>query len=119
MESFRFLYLEACENLKLEPCEKILSRIEDAGHTTSLTLLGAQLTDETCKAFGQALIKDVHIKELDCSNCMLSDEGLANILSGLEKNKFLLSLNLKGNNIRTSGTEVLGKFLRHNNHLQK
>ncbi|GFR31107.1 leucine-rich repeat-containing protein 45 [Trichonephila clavata] len=119
MESFKFLYLEACENLNTNPCEKLLSRIEDVGNSNSFNLLGIQLTNETCKAFGQALKKDVHIQELDCSNCMFSEEGLINILLGLEKNKFLLTLNLKGNNIRSSGTEVLGKFLRHNSHLQK
>ncbi|GIY22839.1 leucine-rich repeat-containing protein 45 [Caerostris darwini] len=119
MESFKFLYIEVCEKFSITPCEKLLSRIEDSGNSNSLNLLGAQLTNETCKAFGQALAKDVHIKELDCSNCMFSDESLENIFLGLEKNKFLLSLNLKGNNIRSFGTQVLGKFLRHNNHLQK
>ncbi|GFY70945.1 leucine-rich repeat-containing protein 45 [Trichonephila inaurata madagascariensis] len=118
MESFKFLYLEACENLNTNPCETLLSRIEDVGNSNSFNLLGIQLTNETCKAFGQALNKDVHIQELDCSNCMFSEEGLVSILLGLEKNKFLLTLNLKGNNIRSSGTEVLGKFLRHNSHLQ-
>ncbi|GIX73654.1 hypothetical protein CEXT_525261 [Caerostris extrusa] len=41
---------------------------------------------------------------------MFSDESLENIILGLEKNKFLLSLNLKGNNIRSFGTQVLGNF---------
>ncbi|GFT29534.1 leucine-rich repeat-containing protein 45 [Trichonephila clavipes] len=74
MESFKFLYLEACENLNTNPCEKLLSRIEDVGNSNSFNLLGIQLTNETCKAFGQALNKDVHIQELDCSNCMFSEE---------------------------------------------
>ncbi|KAG8178655.1 hypothetical protein JTE90_028712 [Oedothorax gibbosus] len=118
MESFKFLYLEVCKQFNIPQCGKLLSRIKDAGNSPTLNLSSVQLTDLTCKAFGQALSKDVHIKELDCNNCMFSDEGLINILAGIEKNKFLHSLHLKGNNIRSLGTQALGKLFRHNNHLQ-
>ncbi|XP_035212783.1 leucine-rich repeat-containing protein 45-like isoform X2 [Stegodyphus dumicola] len=49
---------------------------------------------------------------------MLPEEGLISILMGLENNTFLFSLNLKGNNIRHSGVQEIGKLLRHNNYLQ-
>ncbi|KFM78428.1 Leucine-rich repeat-containing protein 45, partial [Stegodyphus mimosarum] len=117
MDSFKFVYLEASDNLKVKPCQKLLLRIEEAGSSNYLNLSGLEFTNDVCKAIGQALAKDVHIRELDFSNCMLPDEGLISILLGLEKNTFLFSLNLKGNNIRHSGVQEIGKLLRHNNHL--
>nr|XP_042897012.1 leucine-rich repeat-containing protein 45 isoform X2 [Parasteatoda tepidariorum] len=118
METFKFLYEQASLALNVIPSESIISRIEEDLKSSILKLSGGQYTEDCWRALGCALAKDVHLLELDCSNCLLSDQGLIDVLSGLEKNRFLLTLNLKGNNIRSLGTEAIGKFLRHNNHLQ-
>lgn len=44
--------------------------------TTNLNLSDIQLTDDTCKAIGHALRKDVFLQELDLSNCTLNDQGM-------------------------------------------
>lgn len=119
MEPFKHLYMEACDSLKIEPERKILLRLEEIGDGNNLTLnlSSCMLSEDACKALSYAIAKDVHLTELDLSDCMLTDKGLTNILSGIEKNKFLLTLCLKGNNIKSIGTEAIGKLLRHNNHL--
>lgn len=118
MNLFKIYYLKACDNYKINPYETVLSKIEESRNSSTLNLSPLELNDDTCKAIGQAFKKDDSIKELNLSNCILTDRGLSRILLGLEINKFLLSLNLTGNRITAIRTICVAEFLRRNTHLQ-
>lgn len=80
----------------------------------TLDLSSYNLTPEDCHALASSLTQDLFFKEITFADCLLSEESCKLILLGLMQNKSLTSLNLKGNNIRSGGAEVLGQFLKRN-----
>lgn len=90
-----------------------ISREYGEGSRT-LDLSSYNLTPEDCHALASSLTQDLFFKEISFADCLLSEESCKLILLGLMQNKCLTSLNLKGNNIRSGGAEVLGQFLKRN-----
>uniref|UniRef100_A0A803XYD2 Leucine rich repeat containing 45 n=1 Tax=Meleagris gallopavo TaxID=9103 RepID=A0A803XYD2_MELGA len=72
------------------------------------------LSLETCGALGRLLPGAAHFAEVALGDCGLSEDGVKLLLHGLCSNTTVKSLDLKGNNLRTTGAEALGKLLRQN-----
>lgn len=105
----------------MEPQETVVSHLQERGssHGSKLDLSGQSLSTETCSVLARVLQNDTVFTELSFSDCMLSEEGAKALLSGLFGNRTVKVLDLKGNNLRSTGAEVLGKLLARNNTLRR
>ncbi|XP_030019004.1 leucine-rich repeat-containing protein 45 [Sphaeramia orbicularis] len=121
MEDFRRMYLRICKEGGVEPQETVVSQLQDRGssHGSKLDLSGQSLSTDTCSVLSRTLLKDTVFTEVSFSDCMLSEEGAKVLLSGLVDNRTVKVLDLKGNNLRSTGAEVLGKLLARNNTLRR
>ncbi|KAK3702858.1 hypothetical protein QZH41_014130 [Actinostola sp. cb2023] len=116
MESFKNRYLRICRDIQVFPLECVISQISKdfIEECTTLDLSSYNLTPEDCHALATALSDDLFFKELCFTDCLLSEDSCKLVLLGLMQNRSITSLNLKGNNIRCGGAEVLGQFLKRN-----
>ncbi|XP_064179193.1 leucine-rich repeat-containing protein 45 [Anguilla rostrata] len=122
MEEFRQTYLRLCKDAGLEPQESVLTQLQDVRRTAGsarLDLAGHSLSVDTCAVLGKVLHKDTLFTEVVLSDCMLSEEGAKLLLNGLCSNTTVKVLDLKGNNLRGSGAETLGKLLVRNKTLRR
>ncbi|XP_036394257.1 leucine-rich repeat-containing protein 45 [Megalops cyprinoides] len=122
MEEFRQAYLRLCKDAGLEPQESVLAQLQEArgaAGSTRLDLAGHSLSADTCAILGRVLHKDTLFNEVVLSDCMLSEEGAKLLLSGLCSNTTVKVLDLKGNNMRGTGAEALGKLLARNKTLRR
>eukprot|EP00072_Mus_musculus_P053570 XP_006533200.1 PREDICTED: leucine-rich repeat-containing protein 45 isoform X2 [Mus musculus] len=117
MEEFRRSYNRLCEESGAEPQEAVLQQLHQLPKG-GLDLTTQSLTVETCRALGKLLHKETLLKELVLSDCMLSEEGSTLLFQGLCANTSVQHLDLKGNNLRATGAEALGKLLRQNKSIQ-
>ncbi|XP_032228433.2 leucine-rich repeat-containing protein 45 [Nematostella vectensis] len=120
METFKKRYLRVCNEHIILPLESVISHSARAIPETSrcLDLSSYNLTPEDCHALATTLSDDLYFEELSFADCLLSEESCKLILLGLMQNRSIKSLNLKGNNIRCGGAEVLGQFLKRNTTVQ-
>ncbi|XP_057681145.1 leucine-rich repeat-containing protein 45 [Corythoichthys intestinalis] len=116
MEEFRQKYLSLCKEKGVEPQKSILDKLQD-GRSSRLDVSGLNLSSDTCTLLARAFQEDIFFTELSLSDCMLGDEGAKALLAGLFHNTSLKVLDLKGNNLKSSGAEILGKLLARNNTL--
>uniref|UniRef100_A0A8C7Y3A4 Leucine rich repeat containing 45 n=1 Tax=Oryzias sinensis TaxID=183150 RepID=A0A8C7Y3A4_9TELE len=110
MEDSRGLYLRLCKEGGVEPQEGVLDQLQEGSR---LDLSGQSLSADTCSVLARAL-QDGAFTQVSLSDCMLSEEGAKTLLSGLFGNTTVKSLDMKGNNLRSAGAEVLGKLLARN-----
>ncbi|XP_061562329.1 leucine-rich repeat-containing protein 45 isoform X4 [Phycodurus eques] len=118
MEDFRQTYLRLCDERGVEPQESVLAQLQGCG-ASRLDVSGLSLSADTCTLLARAFQKDTRFSEASLSDCMLGDEGAKVFLTGLFYNTTLQVLNLKGNNLKSAGAEVLGKLLARNNTLTR
>uniref|UniRef100_A0A669CI09 Leucine rich repeat containing 45 n=1 Tax=Oreochromis niloticus TaxID=8128 RepID=A0A669CI09_ORENI len=120
MEDFRRIYLRLCKEGGVEPQEGVVAQLQESrsAQGSRLDLSGLSLSADTCSVLAKAFHKDTVFTEVSLSDCMLSEEG-AVLLSGLFDNTTVKVLDLKGNNLRSSGAEVLGQFLAQNKTLHR
>ncbi|XP_015211403.2 leucine-rich repeat-containing protein 45 isoform X1 [Lepisosteus oculatus] len=122
MEDFRRAFLLLCKEGGVEPQESVVRQLQEvwgAAGSTRLDLAGNSLTTDTCAVLAKVLRHDVLFTELVLSDCMLSEEGAKLLLHGLCSNTTVKVLDLKGNNMRATGSEALGKLLAHNKSLRR
>ncbi|XP_034268802.1 leucine-rich repeat-containing protein 45 isoform X1 [Pantherophis guttatus] len=119
MDAFRQSYTRLCKESGAEPQESILPHLEEATGRNRLDLATQSLSVDSCGVLGKLLQDDLQFTELILNDCMLSEEGAKLLLHGLCSNTVVKFLNLKGNNMRTVGTEALGKLLRQNKTIQR
>ncbi|KAM9838083.1 leucine-rich repeat-containing protein 45 [Aulostomus maculatus] len=121
MEDFRRTYLRLCKEGGMDPQESIVAHLKESrsSHSPRLDLSGHSLSTDTCTVLGRALQKDTLFSEVSLSDCMLSEEGAKAFLTGLFSNTTVKVLDLKGNNLRSTGAEVLGKLLACNKTLRR
>ncbi|XP_072795989.1 leucine-rich repeat-containing protein 45 isoform X3 [Vicugna pacos] len=117
MEELRRAYSRLCKESGAEPQERVLQQLQELSRGR-LDLATQSLTVDSCRALGKLLQKGSLLTELILSDCMLSEEGAALLLQGLCVNTVVRFLDLKGNNLRATGTEALGKLLRQNRSIQ-
>nr|XP_006635203.1 PREDICTED: leucine-rich repeat-containing protein 45 isoform X2 [Lepisosteus oculatus] len=122
MEDFRRAFLLLCKEGGVEPQESVVRQLQEvrgAAGSTRLDLAGNSLTTDTCAVLAKVLRHDVLFTELVLSDCMLSEEGAKLLLHGLCSNTTVKVLDLKGNNMRATGSEALGKLLAQNKSLRR
>ncbi|XP_068440000.1 leucine-rich repeat-containing protein 45 isoform X1 [Clinocottus analis] len=121
MEDFRRTYLRLCKEGGVEPQESVLAQLQESRDAlgSRLDLSGQSLSADTCSVLARTLQKDTVFTEVLLSDCMLSEEGAKVLLSGLFGNTTVKVLDLKGNNLRSTGAEVLGKLLARNKTLRR
>ncbi|CAG5912267.1 unnamed protein product [Menidia menidia] len=121
MEAFRRTYLQLCEEGGVEPPEGVLAQLQAgrAAQGSRLDLSGQNLSEEMCRVLAKALQRDCVFTEVSLSDCMLSEEAAALLLTGLSENTAVRTLDLKGNNLRSKGAEGLGKLLASNRTLHR
>uniref|UniRef100_A0A8C9U7X3 Leucine rich repeat containing 45 n=1 Tax=Scleropages formosus TaxID=113540 RepID=A0A8C9U7X3_SCLFO len=122
MDEFKRTYLRFCKEVGVEPQESVLTQLQEMRGTAGgsrLDLAGHSLSVDTCAVLGRVLQKDTLFTEVVLSDCMLSEEGTKLLLSGLCSNATIKILDLKGNNIRGTGAEAVGKMLVHNKTLRR
>ncbi|KAK2815448.1 hypothetical protein Q5P01_025915 [Channa striata] len=121
MEDFRQTYLRLCKEGGVEPQESIVALFQEhpASQGSRLDLSGQGLSVDTCSVLSLAFQKDHFFTEVSLSDCMLSEEAARILLTGLFGNTTVKVLDLKGNNLRSTGVEVLGKLLARNKTLQR
>ncbi|KAM9424107.1 leucine-rich repeat-containing protein 45 isoform 2-T2 [Pholidichthys leucotaenia] len=121
MEDFRRTYLLLCKEGGVEPQESVVAQLQEsrAGQRSRLDLSGQSLSADTCSVLARALQKDTVFTEVSLSDCMLTEEGAKMFLTGLFANTTIKVLDLKGNNLRSAGAEVLGKLLARNKTLRR
>ncbi|XP_059128289.1 leucine-rich repeat-containing protein 45 isoform X2 [Peromyscus eremicus] len=117
MEEFRRSYSRLCKESGAEPQEAVLQQLHQLPRGR-LDLATQSLTVDTCRALGKLLHNETMLKELVLSDCMLSEEGSTLLFQGLCANTTVQRLDLKGNNLRATGAEALGKLLRRNKSIQ-
>lgn len=105
----------------MEPQESIVAQLQEsrAAQGSRLDLRGQSLSVDTCSVLARSFQKDTAFTEVLLSDCMLSEEGAKVLLTGLFSNTTVKVLDLKGNNLRSTGAEVLGKLLARNKTLQR
>ncbi|XP_015735165.1 leucine-rich repeat-containing protein 45 isoform X2 [Coturnix japonica] len=113
MDELRRAYARLCA----APQDAVLRRMRDSGGEPGrarLDLAEQSLSLETCGALGRLLPGNAHLAEVALGDCGLSEDGVKLLLHGLCSNTTVTSLDLKGNNLRATGAEALGKLLRQN-----
>ncbi|XP_016102042.1 leucine-rich repeat-containing protein 45 [Sinocyclocheilus grahami] len=122
MEDFRRSYLRLCKEGGTDAQESVLAQLHDSRTGTGscrLDLRGQSVTVDTCSVLGRVLQSDAVFTEILLSDCMLSEEGVKLILNGLCSNTTVKVLDLKGNNMRGTGSEALGQLLVRNKILRR
>ncbi|KAL0983895.1 hypothetical protein UPYG_G00134480 [Umbra pygmaea] len=122
MENFRRTYLRLCKEGGTEPQESVLAQLQEvrgAAAGSRLDLSGQSLSVDSCAVLGRVLHKDTLFTELVLSDCMLTEEGAKLLLNGLSANSTIKVLDLKGNNLRSTGAEALGTLLVRNKTLRR
>ncbi|XP_016348614.1 leucine-rich repeat-containing protein 45 [Sinocyclocheilus anshuiensis] len=122
MEDFRRSYLRLCKEGGIDTQESVLAQLHDTRTVTGscrLDLRGQSITVDTCSVLGRVLQNDAVFTEILLSDCMLSEEGVKLLLNGLCSNTTVKVLDLKGNNMRGTGSEALGQMLVRNKILRR
>ncbi|XP_071781085.1 leucine-rich repeat-containing protein 45 [Centroberyx gerrardi] len=121
MEDFRRTYLRLCKEGGVEPQESVVAQLQETRglQGSRLDLSGQSLSADTCSVLARVFHKDAVFTEVSLSDCMLSEEGAKVLLTGLCGNTTVKVLDLKGNNLRSTGAEVLGKLLARNKTLRR
>ncbi|XP_033749782.1 leucine-rich repeat-containing protein 45-like [Pecten maximus] len=120
MESFKHVFMRLCKENHIEPQDCVLAQLKsfDSGKGKHvLDLSTNSLSAKTCHALGKAIATDKNFREIKFADCMLSEDGVKGLAYGFSTNNFCKKLDMKGNNIRGTGVDFLGKMLRHNHTL--
>uniref|UniRef100_A0A3B4XW35 Leucine rich repeat containing 45 n=1 Tax=Seriola lalandi dorsalis TaxID=1841481 RepID=A0A3B4XW35_SERLL len=114
MEDFRRMYLRLCKEGGVEPQESVVAQLQEgrAAQGSRLDLSGQSLSVDTCSVLARAFQKETYFTEVSLSDCMLSEEDVYLLIADANYCS-------QGNNLRSSGAEVLGKLLAHNKTLRR
>ncbi|KAJ8318587.1 hypothetical protein KUTeg_003678, partial [Tegillarca granosa] len=120
MEDFKHTFLRLCRDNNIEPQDCVVSqlkRLESPRSKPVLDLSTNSLSAKTCNILGKVINTDRTFIEYKFADSMLSEDAIKGLAFGFSTNVHCRKLDLKGNNIRGTGAEALGKMLRHNHHL--
>ena len=117
-----YSYTRLCKDHHIDTQECMVEELRSLEHTggkghATLDLSTQGLTPKTCAVLGKVLATDRNFTEIKFADCMLSEDALKNLAQGLAYNAYCKKLDLKGNNIKGTGVEALGKMLHHNRSL--
>ena len=119
MEEFYERYLKACKESHLTPLECVTSQLMlqplgTSSERQTLDLSSYNFTPEDCNILARVLSHDNYFTKISFSDCLLSEDASKILLYGLAHTRTLQIIDLKGNNLRCSGAEVVGLFLKKN-----
>jgi Ran GTPase-activating protein (RanGAP) involved in mRNA processing and transport len=120
MEDFSSRYRRVCKECLVTPLECVLSQVhgrtEDLAEDDAriLDLSSYNFTPDDCNALAKTLSYDAYFKEVRFNDCLLSEDASKILLYGLLRSRSLETIDLKGNNLRCSGAEAVGIFLKKN-----
>lgn len=119
MDSFKAKYTQACQQLKQQPNESIVHAIRESNKKNQtrernfvLNLSGCSISVNDSNALSKCFATDSFLEEYHFTDCLLCEDSLKVILNSLSFNKTIKILDLKGNNLRASGSELIGKMLK-------
>ncbi|KAM3592335.1 uncharacterized protein V6R79_016782 [Siganus canaliculatus] len=121
MDDFRRIYQRLCKEGRMEPQESVLAQLQEsrAAQSSTLDLSGLSLSADTCTVLAKAFQEDMVLPEVSLSDCMLSEQSVVVLLTGLFVNTTVKVLHLKGIDLKSKGAEVLGKLLARNKALRR
>jgi Ran GTPase-activating protein (RanGAP) involved in mRNA processing and transport len=116
MDDFYTRYLRVCKECLVSPLECILSQLQrrTEDDTRILDLSSYNFTPDDCNALAKTLSYDTYFKEVRFNDCLLSEDASKIILYGMLRSRSLETIDLKGNNLRCSGADAVGIFLKKN-----
>lgn len=121
MEEFYSRYLRVCKECLVSPMECVISQLDQRPDNAImepeqrvLDLSSYNFTPEDCNAIAKVFSFDNYFKEVSFNDCLLSEDASKILLYGLAHSRTLEKIDLKGNNLRSSGADVVGIFLRKN-----
>lgn len=103
-----------------EIIDKIASRLSLSSSLQTLDLTGSQISSKSFAILMRCLSENTQLKSLILKDCGLGDKRVEDLNHFLLTNRHLKSLDLCGNDIGTTGIDLLAKEgLRQNTSLQK
>ncbi|KAK3089984.1 hypothetical protein FSP39_008219 [Pinctada imbricata] len=118
MDDFRHTYLRLCKDNHVEPQDCVLNQLKGFESAKKfkpvLNLSTNSLSSKTCHVLGKVIATDRTFVEYKFADCMLSEDAIKGLTHGFSINSYCKKLDMKGNNIRGSGAEALGRMLRQN-----
>ncbi|XP_013399235.1 leucine-rich repeat-containing protein 45 isoform X1 [Lingula anatina] len=122
MDEFKSAYLRLCREYNVEPHDALMKQLKIIPTSPrkgkqSLKLSSVSLSPKTCTVLGKVLATDHTFTEIKLADCMLNEDAVKSLAYGLAENVVCKRLDLKGNNVRGTGTEALARMLRHNKSL--
>lgn len=120
MEDFYTRYIRVCKECLVTPLECVLSQATQLmqGQTEDdariLDLSSYSFTPNDCNALAKTLSYDTSFSEVRFNDCLLSEDASKILIYGLLHSRSLRVIDLKGNNLRSSGAEAVGIFLKKN-----
>jgi Ran GTPase-activating protein (RanGAP) involved in mRNA processing and transport len=116
MDDFYTRYLRVCKECLVSPLECVLSQLQrrTEDDTRLLDLSSYNFTPDDCNALAKTLSYDTYFKEIRFNDCLLSEDASKMLLYGLLRSRSLETIDLKGNNLRCSGADAVGIFLKKN-----
>jgi len=112
-------YIQTCQQSNTHPNDAILRAIRESSKRNktkdsdfSLNLSGVNLSVTDSSVLSKCFATDNYIEEYHFTDCLLCEESCKIILNALSFNKTVKILDLKGNNLRASGAELIGKLLK-------
>lgn len=119
MDSFKTKYIHACKQLKVTASDAVLHAVRESNkknqnrdHNFVLDLSGCSISVNDSSVLAKCFATDSFIEEYRFTDCLLCEDSLKIILNALSFNKTIKILDLKGNNLRVSGSELVGKMLK-------
>ncbi|KAK2160778.1 hypothetical protein LSH36_127g12010 [Paralvinella palmiformis] len=116
---FHDTYLRLCKDHHVEPQDCVLHALDvsqkgphKGGYCLNLST--HSLSVQTCAILAKVFTTDRTFLEIKLNDCMIPEEGMKAIAHGFIGNVACKKLDLKGNNIRGTATEALGRMLRQN-----
>uniref|UniRef100_T1JAG1 Leucine-rich repeat-containing protein 45 n=1 Tax=Strigamia maritima TaxID=126957 RepID=T1JAG1_STRMM len=108
-------YKKICREDRTEPNEGFLQQLSgiDAGNVVC-NLSTVNMCVKTCRSLGKFLSTDTNFTELLLTDCLLQEEALRNLLERIVHNNSIVTLDLKGNNVKIEVGQALGAFLKFN-----
>ena len=116
MEDFYHRYLRLCKECLVSPMECVLSQLQSQTEDDEriLDLSSYNFAPDDCNALAKTLSHDNYFKEVRFTDCLLSEDASKILLYGLLRSRSLETIDLKGNNLRCSGADAVGLFLKKN-----
>jgi len=127
MDEFKSRYLKECSAQKYEANDNILSAMRESHksnlksttESVILNLSGCSISVVDCGLLAKCLATDTQVEEYRFTDCLLSEDASRIIINALSFNKTIKLLDIKGNNLRSAGAELISKLLKRTTSLQQ